>query len=223
MAEQVDVVIPDDNEVAEAGVTAEKKKRQRRVVNRDTVKQSIADILALIEKEIDVVKNRSDTSKATGVRFLKSLKKRTSVLATDYVRALKQKPPSNRKPNSDSGFLKPVPITEEMGAFVGAKPGELRSRVQITKNLCDYIKLNNLQKPEDRRFIIPNPALKTLLRYDPKKFGSLTYYTLQKCIQIHFPPQPKKAELAAAAKLELAAKLAAATKSIETEVSFDAN
>ena len=87
--------------------------------------------------------------------------------------------------NVNSGFLKPVLLSKEMSDFIGTKQNELKSRVDVTKFLCKYIKDNQLQDEKDRRCILPNKALKALLNYkDTEK--PLTYYRIQTYIKHHF-------------------------------------
>lgn len=85
--------------------------------------------------------------------------------------------------NQNSGLLKPVAISAEIAAFAKWDPSELHSRVEVTKCICVYVKENNLQKPENRRIILLNPALKKLLRHEEDE---ITYPHIQKYIGIHF-------------------------------------
>ena len=113
---------------------------------------------------------------------LKQLKK-------DTARAMKQKRKNpNRAKNTSSGFMKPVAISGEMSKFTGWGADELKSRVDVTKYICGYIRDNNLQNPDDRRQIVPDKKLQALLKLDKKslKEEPLTYYSLQKKIQPHF-------------------------------------
>ena len=77
-----------------------------------------------------------------------------------------------RNQNQKSGLLKPVIISEEMAKFAGWKKEELHSRVDVTKVICVYINGDeksgrpNLQKPSNKKTILPDQALKDLLRWD---------------------------------------------------------
>jgi upstream activation factor subunit UAF30 len=108
---------------------------------------------------------------------------------------MKQRKPSNRTHNQNSGFLKPVKISKELVKFTGWDPDELRSRVDVTKFICAYIKEHDLQNPEDRRQIIADAKLQKLLNYDPKKSEKpLMYYSLQSLLKGQFTnpePEPK--------------------------------
>lgn len=77
-----------------------------------------------------------------------------------------------RNQNQNSGLLKPVIISDEMAKFAGWEKDELHSRVDVTKVICAYIKGDeksgrpNLQKPSNKKTILPDQALKDLLRWD---------------------------------------------------------
>jgi chromatin remodeling complex protein RSC6 len=93
--------------------------------------------------------------------------------------------------SNGSGFMKPVKISKEMAKFTGWDGRELKSRVDVTKYLCNYIKNNDLQNEADRRQIKPDKKLAKLLNYDEKKDGCpLTYFYLQKKMQPHFSNVP---------------------------------
>jgi chromatin remodeling complex protein RSC6 len=75
-----------------------------------------------------------------------------------------------------------------MAKFTGWDPTELKSRVDVTKFICAYVKDHNLQNPEDRRQILADPKLTKLLKYDVKKEGNpLTYFRIQTSLKNHFP------------------------------------
>lgn len=91
----------------------------------------------------------------------------------------------SRRRETSSGFMQSARISAEMAKFTGCDPDELRSRLDITKYICRYIKDNDLQNPEDRREIIADSRLRKLLNYRDDD-EPLTYYSLQKHIQKHF-------------------------------------
>lgn len=98
-----------------------------------------------------------------------------------------------RKRNNDnkvnSGFMKPVRVSKELETFMDIKDQDKDkpiTRVRITQALCEYIKKNSLQNPEDRRNILPDEKLKKLFDIKPETEDSkLTYYSIQKAIQSH--------------------------------------
>ena len=185
-------------EVPETKVDEQKpveKKRTRRVVNRDTVLTEFDNALELLEAEVEEIRSSENkTRKGTGVKFLRSFSKRLRGLRNDCARVMKQKRVSNRPKNTQSGFMKPVAISKEMCDFTGWEHSDLKSRVDVTKYICNYIKSKDLQNPSDRRRINPNRDLRKLLKME-KADDDLTYYSLQKKIQHHFAssknPNPK--------------------------------
>lgn len=82
-----------------------------------------------------------------------------------------------RKASPNSGFQKPVAVTNELCKFLGRPEGTLISRTEVTRMIRDYIKEKSLQNPEDRRIITPDAQLTGLLRLE--KDEKLTYFTLQ--------------------------------------------
>jgi upstream activation factor subunit UAF30 len=161
--------------------------KRRREVTRETLDQDFDELLKFLNDETESLRSSDSKTRTTGVKFLRQVVKRVKTLKSDTQRVSKQRNRSSRPANTSSGFMKPVKISKEMAKFTGWNPEELKSRVSITKALCQYIKDNNLQNPEDRRQIVPDPKLAKLLDYDQKRDGKpLTYYYLQQKIQPHF-------------------------------------
>lgn len=167
-----------DANTVDALEAEDKPVRTRRIVNRDTVLDALASFQELVDKE--AVKGNT--------KFVRSVNKRVRLLKNYLSRVLKQKGKhSTPNVNKNSGFLKPVPISNEMSEFTGWTPNQLHSRVEVTKALCDYIKGNNLQNPEDKRKIIPDAKLRKLLSFDPAtSVKPLTYFHMQSLIKNHF-------------------------------------
>lgn len=100
--------------------------------------------------------------------------------AVKYVRkATKGKRPK-RKASPNSGFQKPVAVTDELCKFLNKPTGTLVSRTDVGKSIREYIKAHDLQKPSDRREILPDNTLTRLLRLDPAELKDkpLTYFNL---------------------------------------------
>ena len=154
-----------------------------KVVDRDSVIESFDSLSNMIELEIQSM--RENSQKTKGIKFLRSLNKNLKNLKTQCGKVMKKKNSTVRKNNNNSGFLKPVAISKEMASFTGWSPTEPKSRVEVTKFICDYITENNLQNPEDRRQIRPDDKLKKLLVL--KGDEDLRYYSLQTHLKKHFP------------------------------------
>lgn len=170
--------------------TPETPIKKRRVPTKESVAIGFDELVAVIEEEINRL--RESTGKAKGVKFLRTLGKRVKILRGHSVRVMKQKQKTKRKNNTNSGFLKPVKISKEMAKFTGWDHEELRSRVDVTKYICKYIRDNDLQNPSDRRQIVADKKLSTLLEYNKDKDDKpLTYYSLQTYMKGHFTNPPK--------------------------------
>ena len=63
--------------------------------------------------------------------------------------------------------------------------GSMKPRTQVTKFFCDYFKDNDLQDPSYKRNILPNKALKDILKL--KDGDEVSYFNLQKYLKIHYP------------------------------------
>ncbi len=87
-------------------------------------------------------------------------------------------------PRAPSGFVKPTPITSELADFLGKDHGTEMARTEVTREINSYIREHNLQDPSNGRRIIPDQALRTLLRVPQK--DELTYFNLQRYMSHHF-------------------------------------
>ena len=162
----------------------------RKTLSPETIYSEFEDIVSLIETE--VAKLRESSEKTKGVKFLRSLNKRLKKLHTRTSRVIKQKRKIKRASNGNSGFLKPVHISKDVAKFTGWNQSELKSRVDVTKYICQYIRDNDLQNPDDRRQILVDKKLSKLLGYNAKSDEPLTYYRIQTYMKKHFTnPSPK--------------------------------
>ena len=181
-------LIVEEPENTTTEVVEEKTSKRRGVLTSDELLVEFDQLVTFIETECQ---NQRDNGNTKGTKFLRSCNKRIKNLKSRTTRTLRQKRKGKRKStNTVSGFMKPVGISKEMSKFAGWDTKELKSRIDVTRNLCAYIKDNDLQKPEDKRKIIPDKKIRKLLRMEPG--DELTYYQLQQKIQCHFEKVEKK-------------------------------
>ena len=169
---------------SELGVSAsasEGGEKVRRVVNNEEVEKLFDELHASLETELQSL--RDDKSHSVGVRFLRSVARQVKSLKSDCFRLLSKKVRKPSVRSGNSGFMKSVKISPEMAKFCSFKNDQLVSRVDVTKAICNYVKEKNLQNPADRRQFNPDDKLGSLLGVTE----TITYYTLQKHIQKHFP------------------------------------
>ena len=125
---------------------------------------------------------------------IKEIQTNLKVLSKEYDKQQKiiekaQKKRQNAK-NSPSGFAKPNKISDELCDFIGVPHGTEKSRTDITRLINAYVKEHNLNKPENKRFILPDDKLKKILNVGDSE--EINYFILQKLISHHFPASASK-------------------------------
>jgi chromatin remodeling complex protein RSC6 len=125
---------------------------------------------------------------------IKDIQANLKVLSKEYDKQQKiiekaQKKRQNAK-NSPSGFAKPNKISDELCDFIGVPHGTEKSRTDITRFINAYVKEHNLNKPENKRFILPDTKLKKILNVGDSE--EINYFILQKLISHHFPASASK-------------------------------
>jgi len=143
--------------------------------------QSVLSVLGTFRVQITGLQNQ--------IRSLeKMVEKNMRVL---HKKAKKNKNRGNRKP---SGFAVPTQISNELCDFMSRPRGTEVARTEVTQFIIRYIKDNELQNVGNRKIILPNMKLKSLL--DVTNEDEVTYFNLQRYMNKHFVK--KKKQLAAA-------------------------
>lgn len=148
----------------------------------DNISKTISSSEKLIAKidalEIALIslKKASDIA----VNEIKSLKKQSKKLLLKQ-----QKKKKTNLDNKPHGFAIPSKVSLELCSFMGKEPGTLIARTEVTKKLTEYITINKLQNPENKRQIIPDAKLLSLLG-EVSKDELLTHFTIQKFMNRHF-------------------------------------
>ena len=88
------------------------------------------------------------------------------------------------KPKKLSGFAKPMKMSSELCAFLGVDKATLMARTDVTKEINKYVKANNLQNPENKRELILDDKLKTILTVPSDV--TLTFFNLQRYMSHHY-------------------------------------
>jgi chromatin remodeling complex protein RSC6 len=83
-----------------------------------------------------------------------------------------------------SGFVRPTKISDELAIFLGKPVGTEMARSDVSRFINGYIRVNNLQDPQNGRNINPDTKLRALLRLGEN--DELTYFNLQKYMKHHF-------------------------------------
>jgi chromatin remodeling complex protein RSC6 len=103
--------------------------------------------------------------------------------------------PKRTRTSHNTGLEKLRPISMEMALFADWEYGVTRkSRQDVTKDLCDYIRNNNLRNEDNKAVILPDAKLKKLLQIDDDVI--LRYPTMQKylfnCFEEETEPPPEE-------------------------------
>ena len=129
--------------------------------------------------------------------LISSLKTEYRVLEKKWSRELKasQKQNVKRKRKSGnrapSGFVKPTLISDELANFLSKPTGSEMARTEVTRDINQYIRTNQLQDKDNGRKINPDNKLAALLKL--KATDELTYFNLQRYMSPHFAKANKDA------------------------------
>lgn len=186
----VEEVTEEETLVEEDDATPPPPKRNT-APTKESVLASFDELIKSCDDEITTI--RSGDGKTKGTQFLRSLNAKLKKLQKQTARVAKGKKARKIGEQNNSGFLKPVKVTDEMSNFAGWNAGELHSRVDVTKFICNYVKENDLQNPTDRRKIVPDTKLKKLFGLKANDKEPIPYFQIQKLLKGHFP----KAEVTA--------------------------
>lgn len=146
-------------------------------VVEETTEQSIGDAFGDLLTQLSGLRSQI-TSLSAQVRTLRTRSEREIRAAQKAGRKRKN---TNRKP---SGFVKPTLISTELASFLGKPKGTEMARTEVTREINQYIRENNLKDPENGRRILADSKLRKLLKLG--KGDELTYFNLQRYIKHHF-------------------------------------
>lgn len=153
---------------------------------------SLADELKTLQDQLTSIRDSANAA-------LASLKRVAKRAAADIKAAGKKRKSRSSEGTDGEGaapkhnnLLDPVPISDELAAFLGMGKNSTGVRPEITSAMNKYAKDNGLT---DGRKIKANAALKKLLRIDDSV--ELTIFNLQTYLKPHFPPSKSAAAKAA--------------------------
>jgi len=82
-----------------------------------------------------------------------------------------------------SGFMKPVKVTPALADFLGIAHDTKISRTDVTRFIANYVRTLGLYNMNNKKIIVPDAALKTLLNNGDRE---VTYFNLQCFLKYHF-------------------------------------
>ena len=132
------------------------------------------------EKKVDELYIQSKKSKDL-TKQAEAMLKESKV---KWVELMKMKGILLPRKHAPRGYLKSVPISEQLCNFLKCDYGTQMSRPKVVKLLTKYISENKLQDPIIRRRILCDSALSELLSVGPE--DEVTYFNLCKYMKPHF-------------------------------------
>jgi len=154
------------------GPKSQKTKEMPVFYNTSNSFNDVLDTLQGLKSHISVLTNTVKTLEKSVNKKMKKLEKE----------AKKNRLKGNRKA---SGFAVPGKISKELCTFMNKEEGAEVARTEVTKYIIKYIEDNQLKNPENKKEILPDNALKSLLDLKNPKDG-VTYFNIQKYMNKHF-------------------------------------
>lgn len=169
------------------------------VVSETVVTDTPVEVSSVEVSSVEVPTETSDVDKFVAVletlqRWATEIKNTTAVVKTlqkEHQKAQKasvKKPKKSTnasgKPRTPSGFAKPTKLSDDLCAFLGVPVGSELARTEVTRVINEYIRKNSLQDTNDKRTIVPDEKLASILMMNDG--DKLTYFNLQTYIKHHF-------------------------------------
>ncbi len=146
--------------------------------------QAPAETTASEVSNIEVLFNKYITQISDVINVVKTLHSNLKVLQKEVLKErkelLKKAEKSTKKVKKDrpaSGIALPTPIPDTIASFLGLPSGSKVARTEVTAKVIAYVKENKLQNPDNKRFILPDEKLKSLLK--PVEGDDLTFFKIQ--------------------------------------------
>jgi len=137
--------------------------------------QQVSSILASMKNDSKALRKQIAADKKVADKLAKKSAKKKRVVAEG----------EEVKPRN-SGFMRPVKISDELASFLGKTTGTVMGRQDANDEIRQYVALHNLKETEKGkgRNINPDAKLSALLKLPSGE--QLTYFNLQKYMKPHF-------------------------------------
>lgn len=140
-----------------------------------------------------------DEQSKTHTSFMKTVNSELKALQKELSKAQPKSRKKKKEPGDGEDVVKrknvfdvPVPVGDELCEFLGVEKGQMYSRQFITNSITKYVKDNELQNPENKRYIVLDTTdagrkLGALLNPDQP----LTFFNMQRYLKPHYPKVEK--------------------------------
>jgi len=132
-----------------------------------------------IKKEVSELKLEVSTLSEIVKKITADNKKMTKQLK----KLIKEAEPED-KPKRINGFAKPMKMSAELCKFLGVDRLTEMARTEVTKAITTYVKEHGLQNPNNKRELILDAKLKTIIQ--PDDDTTVTFFNLQKYMSKHY-------------------------------------
>jgi chromatin remodeling complex protein RSC6 len=125
------------------------------------------------------------------VSAMKTIQANLKVLEKEVAKDRKELKKKNKKKTDKkkaSGFAVPTPISNELANFLGLPNDSQIARTDVTSRVIAYVKEHNLQNQENKKQILPNDALSSILQVP--EGDVITFFNIQTYLKKHFVSVP---------------------------------
>jgi len=164
-----------------------------------TAQETVVDTPLTLADRFSSLLSLVDEQTKTHTSFMKTVNAELKALQKELSKAQPKSRKKKKEPADGEDVVKrknvfdvPVPVGDELCEFLGVEKGQMYSRQFITNSMFDYVKNNNLQNPENRRYILLDTTdagrkLGALLNPDQP----LTFFNMQRYLKPHYPKVDK--------------------------------
>jgi len=131
-----------------------------------------------------------DTDLRTEVTALQAELKKLQKVVKKLVKQQKAADEDPNAPKKVSGFSKPMVLSEALEKFLGVDHGTQLARTEVTKRINSYVKEHSLQNPENKRELILDEKLRTIIDAGDEQ---VTFFNLQRYMSPHYSKPPTDA------------------------------
>ncbi len=100
------------------------------------------------------------------------------------IKKLKKEEVVEPKEKKANGFAKPMFMSKSLCDFLNVGYDHQMARTEVTKSINSYVKQHNLQNPENKRELILDDKLKTILNVPETE--KVTFFNLQRYMKDHY-------------------------------------
>jgi chromatin remodeling complex protein RSC6 len=136
----------------------------------------IPELVNQLRNEFDIIYSALENQKNQLTTIMSGLKK--------YHQKVEKKLLKKINKEKKRGITKPCVLSDKLCDFLGKCPGSKMSRTDVTKNIHEYIKKNNLFYEKDRRYFITDKTLSDLL--DVELGDKISFFSIQQKMNVHY-------------------------------------